>query len=149
MPTGLSVIQFGDLYRGDWVFDWDNPTATTFKAALFGTKTINFSVALLYNQAPLDTGQQATTGAYVAGGMSVPGRSVAETAALSATLAFTATFMEWNPITTSSVSNVAIYKVTDNKVVGIWDLGTPANVTNGIFRVTFALDRMVTHRLIP
>ena len=146
MPTGLSVIQFRDLYRGDWVLDWDNPTATTFKGALFGTKTIDFSASLLYNQTPLDTGQQSGSG-YTTGGLNVPTRAVTDIG--SGTLAFTATQLEWNPITTSSVANLVIYKVADNKVVGIWDLGTPTNVTNGIFRISFNLDRLVTHKVIP
>lgn len=146
MPTGLSVIQFRDLYRADWVMDWDNVTAATFKAALFGVKTIDFSAALLYGTTPLNTGEQAGTD-YTAGGMSVPGRSVVETSAGTGILALTATLLEWNPITTVSVRNLVVYKTTDNKVLGIWDLGTPTDVTAGIFRVTFANDRMVTHKV--
>lgn len=146
MPTGLSVIQFRDVYRGDWTMDWDNATAATFKSALFGAKTIDFSAALLYGTTPLNTGEQAGSG-YTAGGMSVPGRTVVETGAGTGIIAFTATLMEWNPITTVTVRTFVVYKTTDNKVLGIWDLGTPTDVTAGIFRVTFASDRMVTHKV--
>lgn len=148
MATGLSVIQFRDLYRGDWVLDWDG-AGTAFKGALFGAKTIDFSATLAYNTSPLNTGEQATTGAYVAGGIAVPGRTIVETGAGTGILAFTATVVEWNPITTSSVANYVVYKVADNKVVGIWDLGSPANITSGVFRISFASDRMVTHKVIP
>jgi hypothetical protein len=153
MPTGLSVIQFRDLYRGDWALDWDSATASLYKCALFGAKTIDFSAALLYGTSPLNTGEQAGSG-YTAGGMNVPGRTVVETAASSGIIAFTATYMEWNPITTSTVRNAVIYRTTDggggtNKVLGVWDLGTPADVTAGVFRITFVSDRVVTHKVIP
>lgn len=143
MATGLSVIQWRDLLRNDWAMDWDNATAATFKGALFGAKTIDFSSALLYGTTPLNTGEQSGTG-YTAGGMSVPGRTVVETGTGTGIIALTATLLEWNPITTVTVRNLVIYKTTDNKVLGIWDLGTPTDVTAGIFRVTFANDRMVT-----
>jgi hypothetical protein len=153
MPTGLSVIQFRDLYRNDWDLDWDHATGSTWKVALFGAKTIDFSAALVYGSSPLNTGEQAGSG-YTAGGMNVPGRTVVETGASTGILAFTATFMEWNPITTTSVRNAVFYRTTDggggaNKVMGIWDLGTPADVTAGVFRITFSADRVVTHKVIP
>lgn len=144
MPTGLALIQFRDLYRADWTLDWDNATLTTFKLALFGAKTIDFSAALLYNTTPLNTGEQAGTG-YTAGGAGIPGRTVVDIGTL--TLAFTATYVEWNPVTTTTVRTAVAYKTADSKVVGVWDLGTPADVTAGVFRITWANDRAVTHKL--
>jgi hypothetical protein len=146
MPTGLSVIQFRDLYRADWALDWDG-VGTAFKAALFGAKTIDFSAALAYNTTPLNTGEQAGSG-YTAGGMAVPSRTVSETGTGTGIVSLNATFMEWNPITTTSVRNFVIYKVADNKVVGIWDLGTPTDLVTGIFRVTFTADRVVTQKVV-
>jgi hypothetical protein len=152
MPTGMSVIQVRDLWRNDWQADWDNATATVWKAALFGAKTIDFSGALLYGTTPLNTGEQAGSG-YTAGGMSVPGRTVVETGTGTGIVALTATQFEWNPVSTSSVRNLVIYRTTDggggaNKVLIMFDLGTPTDVTSGIFRISFTSDRMITQKVV-
>lgn len=148
MPTGLSVIQFTDLYKGDFVMDWDSATATDFKAALYGALTVNFSTITNLTTAPFTSGQQAGSG-YAAGGMAVPGRSISEVGT-TAVIQFVATFIEWNPITTTTVRNVVIHKTTAaSKIIGVWDLGTPADVTAGVFRITFASNQMVTHKVIP
>ena len=146
MTTGMSVINVRDLWRGDWVTDWDNATATTWKIALYGAKTIDFSAALAYGTTPFNTGEQAGSG-YTAGGMSVPGRTVVETGSGTGIIALTATFMEWNPITTSTVRNALVYKTTDNKGLIVFDLGTPADVTAGVFRITMVSDRLITQKL--
>jgi hypothetical protein len=148
LPTGLSVIQFTDLYKGDFVMDWDSATATDFKAALYGALTINFSTITNRGAAPFTSGEQSGSG-YAAGGMSVPGRSVSEVGS-TGVIQFVCTYLEWNPITTVTVRNVVIYKTTaSNKIIGVWDLGTPADVTGGVFRITFASNQMVTHKVIP
>lgn len=147
MPTGLSVIQFIDIYKGDWTMDWDNATATTFKVALYGALTVNFSASLMKNASPFTSGEQAGSG-YAAGGMSVPGRTVTEVPTATGIVAINGTYMEWNPITTTTVRNAVIWK-SDNRVLGVWDLGTPADVAAGVFRITFSSDRIVTHKVIP
>jgi hypothetical protein len=146
MATGMSVINVRDLWRADWATDWDNATATTWKIALYGAKTIDFSAALAYGTTPFNSGEQAGSG-YTAGGMSVPGRTVVETGTGTGIIALTATFMEWNPITTSTVRNALVYKTTDNKGLIVFDLGTPADVTAGVFRITMVSDRLVTQKL--
>jgi hypothetical protein len=148
VPTGLSVINFKDLYSGDWALDWNNATASFWKIALYGAKTIDFSAALAYGTTPFNTGEQAGSG-YTAGGMNVPGRTVAETGAGTGIIAFTATFMEWNPITTTTLRTALIYQATGSKALGAWDLGTPADVAAGVIRITYASDRVVTHKVIP
>lgn len=149
MPTGLSVKQFMDLYKGDVVLDWDHATGSTFKVALFKVLTINFSsTTFSYGSAPFTSGNEQSGSGYTAGGMNVPGRTVTETATDSTIIAINATYMEWNPITTDALRNAVFYK-SDNKVWGVWDLGTPADVTTGVIRLTFSNDRMVTHKMTP
>ena len=145
MATGMSMKNWIDLIKADWTVDWDNATAATWKVALFGAKTIVFDGAttLAYGTTPFNTGEQAGTG-YTAGGMNVPGRTVTDTGG--GVMAINCTFMEWNPITTSAVRNALFYK-SDNKVLINFDLGTPADVTAGVFRITMVSDRLITQKV--
>lgn len=147
MATGMSMKNWIDLMKADWSVDWDHATATTWKVALFGAKTIDYSgtSTLAYGTSPFATGEQAASGAYATGGLSIPGRTVTDITG--GIMAINCTYMEWNPITTSAVRNALFYKTTDNKVLINFDLGTPSDVTAGVFRITMVSDRLITQKV--